>query len=171
MIDTSVARAAGGPGTTVSPSRECTQFLRDVLEICHHVVMSPEMLAEWKGYLSWGSGDWLASMFARKKVRRIELADGSLKIRIAQVVSDDARLRAIYKDLHLVQAGLVTDRLVASRDNNAKRDFSRLCSSIQELRDLIWVNPATDAGLSDWLESGAEFDDSLALANVGHASS
>ena len=75
------------------------------------------------------------------------------------------RLREIFKDLHLVQAGLATDRLVASWDDTAKQDFSDLCGSIQELRDLIWVNPATDAGLSDWLEMGAEFDDSMTLAS------
>ena len=130
------------------------------------------MLAEWKGYLSWGSGDWLASMFARKKVKRIKLADDALlERRIASVVSNSELLYEIFKDLHLVQAGLAMDRIVASRDDNAKRDFSGLCGSIQELRDLLWVNPATDGGLSDWLESGAEFDDSRTLASFAQTSS
>ena len=76
-------------------------------------------------------------MFARKKVEGIEVADVSLKPRIARVVLDDSQLPAIYKDLHLVQAGLATDRIVASWDDNAKRAFSELCVSIQEFRDLI----------------------------------
>ena len=110
-------------------------------------------------------------MFARKKVERIELArDVSLERRIASVVSS-GKLLEILKDLHLVQAGLVTDRLVASQDDTAKCDFSGLCGSIHELRDLLWVNPATDAGLSDWLESGAEFDASRTLASLAQTSS
>ena len=111
-------------------------------------------------------------MFARKKVERIELADDvSLERRIASVVSSGKRLREIFKDLHLVQAGLATDRLVASQDDTAKRDFSGLCGSIHELRDLVWVNPATDAGLSDWLGSGADFEESRTLASFAQTSS
>lgn len=134
--------------------------------------MSLEMFAEWNEYLSWGAGDWLTSMFARKKVKRIELADDmSLERRIASAVSSSKRLHEIFKDLHLVRAGLTTDRIVASRDDNAKRAFSDLCASIHELRELLWVNPATDAGISDWLESGAEFDASRTLASFAQTSS
>ena len=130
--------------------------------------MYRELKDEWSKHRSNYSHQWLSNMIAKKKMVPIDLADvshASLKRRIAGVVSDDAQLPAIYKDLHLVQAGLTTDRIVASWDNNAKQDFSGLCGSIHELRDLVWVNPATDAELSDWLESGADFDESRTLAS------
>ncbi len=193
MIDASVARAARGPGATVSPSPECTQFLRDVLDVCHRVVMSDEIKNEWTKHRSPFANEWLTIMIRRIKRKPVDSASPSLEERIAGAILESEQLRTsfsvprnlktvhgvlgsvqlahLFKDLHLVEAGLSTDRIVASLDDRAKRGFSRLSASIQEFRDLIWVNPATDVDLSDWLESGADFDDSLTLERVQQAPS
>src|SRR5215471_15279536 len=74
VIDASVARAAGGEDADSPTAKYCRDFLKAVLSICHHVVMTPEISEEWKQHQSRFTSQWRVSMEARKKVERIESA-------------------------------------------------------------------------------------------------
>ena len=54
VIDASIARSAGGSKATVACSTHCRDFLKSVLEICHRIVMTPEMMSEKKNTQSPG---------------------------------------------------------------------------------------------------------------------
>jgi len=61
------------------------------------------------------------------------------------------------QDVHLVEAALVTDRIVVSTDNSARRLFSVLAERHGLLRTVVWVNPAENPDrLVQWLEKGAK---------------
>ena len=155
VIDTSIARSAG---KTEHPlSRSCREFLEQVLNICHHVVMTPDIRKEWKKHRSRFTATWLASMTARKKVCVVSpTADVSIveKLKKAQVAQKDET--AILKDVLLIEAALATDSAVASLDEEVRTLLKALSNQWGAIRGVAWVNPtkAGDRSLA-WLSSGA----------------
>ena len=76
VINASVARAAGGEGSTAPVSINCTEFLetfRD--ETSHHVVMTFELSEEWDEHQSNFAAEWLGNMIATKRFHYIELSE------------------------------------------------------------------------------------------------
>jgi hypothetical protein len=66
VVDASIAQSAGmGLHPSSQRSRE---FLLDMLSICHKVVTSQEISAEWKNHASKFSIGWLAAMRSRGKI-------------------------------------------------------------------------------------------------------
>ncbi len=65
VIDTSVAKAAGETDHPVS--KACRDFMRAMLDICHRMVMTSEISAEWNRRQSHYARKWRAAMVARKK--------------------------------------------------------------------------------------------------------
>ena len=47
VIDASIGRAAGQRGSAHPASRACREFLDSVYGICHRMVVTPEIKAEW----------------------------------------------------------------------------------------------------------------------------
>jgi hypothetical protein len=68
VIDTSIARSAGGPDATYPTSKRCRDFLQDVLAFRHRVVMTADIREEWHRHRSRFARAWLVSMYARKNV-------------------------------------------------------------------------------------------------------
>lgn len=93
-------------------------------------------------------------MFGRKKVVRItEVRDHDLEQAITNLASPH-RERAL-KDLHVVSAALLTDRVILSCDDHARAAFAAL-QAPPSLNDLLWANPHGDAAaILDWLGRGA----------------
>ena len=80
--------------------------------------------------------------------------DEKLRRQIGDAVSE--RKRAAEKDVHLIEAALRTDGLVASQDERARRIFRDASASVQELKPIVWVNPtAPDDDPIGWLKNGA----------------
>ena len=52
VIDASVVHAAGPEGATFPTSKNCRDFLKAVLTICHNVVMTPEIGKEFESITS-----------------------------------------------------------------------------------------------------------------------
>ena len=62
----------------------------------------------------------------------------------------------IFKDVHLLEAALATDKIVASMDNNARDAYAHVSQQIGEIRDILWVNPETEEdSCVGWLDRGA----------------
>ena len=160
VIDASVARAAGGEDTDSPTAKYCRDFLKAVLKICHHVVMSPEISEEWKRHQSRFTRGWRVAMEARKKVYYIEAAfHPGLHEKIERVLPlvKKSEFEAMRKDFLLIEAALVTDKIVVSRDDTVRRLFSLAAPSVGELRSIAWVNPEKEEEtLIPWLEKGAK---------------
>ena len=154
VIDADVARSAGGSEHPTSSA--CRAFLRTVLEVGNHVVMTQMLLEEWRRHRSRYSAIWLRQMFARKRVYSdVAEPDATLGQRIDDSLFEKERVVA-QKDLHLIEAALATDRLVASRDEHAREAFWHASAVVGELKCIVWVNPTRPVdGPFDWLRSGA----------------
>ena len=78
-----------------------------------------------------------------------------LRTRIASAVPDN-RMQAAEKDVHLIEAALGTDRLVASQDERARGIFREASRGVRELKPIVWVNPTLSADDPiGWLRNGA----------------
>ena len=154
VIDADVARSAGTSDHPVSVA--CRQFLETVRDVRHHVVMTKTILDEWRRHQSGLSDEWLAQMYANGRVHSHDAEhDEGLRRRIAAAVPDN-RQQAAEKDVHLIEAALGTDRLVASQDERARGIFRSASESVHELKPIVWVNPKLPAGDAiRWLRNGA----------------
>lgn len=154
VIDADVARSAGESEHPTSSA--CRALLCTVLEVGNYVVMTQKLSEEWRRHRSRYSAIWLRQMFGRKRVYSDATEhDASLGQRIDDSLLENERTVA-RKDLHLIEAALATDRLVASRDEHAREAFRHASAVVRELKGIVWVNPTrtVDAPV-DWLRSGA----------------
>ena len=164
VIDANVARSAGNrhppPRSATSAqavSVACHQFLNTVRDVGYHVVMTTAIRQEWLRHRSNFSATWLIQMYGRRQVHRHDAEhDEDLRRRIAASVSDNCQ-QAAEKDVHLIEAALGTDRLVASQDEKARGIFRYASQSVRELKAIVWVNPTLPADDPiGWLRNGAQ---------------
>jgi hypothetical protein len=143
VIDASVASAAG---LTMQPtSRRCREFLQAVLRICHRSAMTPMLREEWNKHQSLFSARWLADMTSKAKVE--DVAD----IQYEELRSEAPITASAQKDLHLIEAALLTDHIVISLDDRARTELS-----VPASEEVMWINPVDEAGhVIYWLNKGA----------------
>lgn len=157
VIDASIARAAGGENATHPTSTQCTDFLRAVLRICHHFVMTEEIRAEWNKHQSAFAREWRVSMIARKKMfvaRDVE--NPALRQQVDQLSVSARDCEAMFKDLCLIEAALATDRIVISLDETVRALFIAATNDLEEMKVVLWVNPTNpDEMCLEWLENSA----------------
>ncbi len=61
------------------------------------------------------------------------------------------------KDYRLIEAAIVTDRIVISLDETVRILFAAVVRSVGKLRNIVWVNPSrTEEEFILWLENGAK---------------
>lgn len=155
VIDASIARAAGG--TTHPTSRRCRQMLETVLEVCHRMVVTPEISREWKGHQSRFARAWWVSMTARKKVIFLDVApDPALRERLAENAPNESAREAVLKDCCLIEGALAGDDTVCSLDERVRTLLSAAAPRVRQIGAIVWVNPDADGERCDeWLRSGA----------------
>ena len=158
VIDSDVARSAGTKEDPISQS--CREVLQAVLDICHKVVLTEDIFAEWKRHRSNFTFIWLRSMMARKKqIILKEVNNDDLRARIDALSLDEQTLDIIKKDLHLVEAALETDHIIISRDETARALFQEASEEIGGLKRIVWINPThEEEHVQDWLSEGAKLE-------------
>lgn len=171
VIDADIARASGPPEAVHPTSAYCRDFLIAVLEICHHVVMTPAIRDEWKRHQSGFARKWCVGMVARKKLRFIR-ANEEEAVR-AQMDSLDFtvnQLAAMQNDCHLIEAAIAAEKIVVSSDNVARRLFSTAALHVKELAQIVWINPCEqDENPVQWVNGGAKSDKHRKLGFVADA--
>lgn len=180
VIDTTVAGAAGRHSDFPS-SKHCRDFLNATLQICHHVVMTPDLREEWNRHQTAFVSEWRQTMIAKKKFHFVrpggnellrdnleKAATNSLAVKagmishlsLSQLKADDPNAgakEAMLKDFRLLEAAIATDRIVISLDNKVCNFFAAASEQTGEIRDIIWVDPtAQDRNPIGWLERGAK---------------
>jgi hypothetical protein len=160
VIDASVAQASGGENATYPLSRDCRDFLKAVLVVCHQAVMFHELTDEWKNHESRWARSWRVSMVARKKLLIINPPlDVTLRAKLDEIAASLAQAEAMQKDCHLVEGALATDRCIASLDEKARALFAEASRQIGYLGAITWVNPGNKSeDAIDWLQRGASLD-------------
>jgi hypothetical protein len=167
VIDTDIARACGGSDRPPAP--HCLSTLNAVLTICHRILLSEDLNAEWQRHAGRNRAfmRWLRQMFGRKKVRRVTLSDTSeLAGKLVQEGASDEERKQIAKDVHLLTTALQGDLRILSMDDRARRRYSQAAASITRIASICWVNPAKeDEQAIPWLEAGAPADPHRQLGN------
>jgi hypothetical protein len=60
------------------------------------------------------------------------------------------------KDIHLLEAAMVTDWRISSLNELDRERFALLSKSVAEIRDIVWTNPnAQEENCIEWLKKGA----------------
>lgn len=160
VIDTSIARAAGGEGATFPTSKHCRDLLLAVRTICHRLVLTSDITEEWNRNQSTFARQWRVSMEARRKVERLNVApDTALRRKIEQTATVQSDRNAMLKDCCLLEAALAADRIVLSLDDTVRALFADAARHVGELRAVMWSNPdILDEATVAWLENGAKVE-------------
>ena len=157
VIDACVAQAAG-PQHSVHPrGKSCRDFLLAVLKVCHRAAFSAALGTEWKQHHSGFALEWQKSMFARKKLERLDIGESlQLRKRICKASENEKQEAAMIKDCHLIEAALETDKIIVSLDETAREALRKASQSVADLRNICWVNPMLpeEKGL-EWLGNNA----------------
>lgn len=167
VIDTCIARSAGGPEATNKISESCRDFLTAVLNISYKAVFTRDIQAEWRKHQSNFARGWFVKMIARKKVETYNIEeDHSFLDRInSSSLIEEHKLAAI-KDLILIRAALKADKIIASYDDRARGHYRALSEDMVEIRKICWVNPTiAEENVIPWLHNGARAEKSRMLGD------
>lgn len=162
VIDTSIFRAASERPSADPRGQTCSDLLHRILTICHHVAFAPEARDEWNRHRSRFAMTWRRAMTARKKLHFLEEAcrDDELRDVCRQLFEDDdapGSWDEVEKDLHLVEAALVTDKVVLSVDRRIHECLAWVASQrgARSLQGLRWLDPVEDEGKVGRLLAGS----------------
>jgi len=161
VIDASVARSCGAPNATFPTSKNCRDFLNEVLTVCHRMVLTNDIKEEWDEHQSIYAKKWRSVMVAKKQVvYRLDIvADQTLRDKLDKVAESDRPREAMWKDCHLLEAAIATDKIVISLDEKARNPFDKAAKSIKELQEIMWVNPdKSEENTLVWLSNGAAIE-------------
>ena len=141
VIDACVARSAGEREHPTSEA--CRTYLKEILAICHKIVMTQEIRAEWEKHQSRFSKKWLVQMIAKKKFVPIQVNLETDLWDQAELIESEKHRAAILKDLHLIEAAIATDKIIISTDD---RFYQLVDNFLQapKIKELIWKNPCKD---------------------------
>ncbi|HLJ25892.1 MAG TPA: hypothetical protein VKY85_04220 [Candidatus Angelobacter sp.] len=171
VVDSSIARAAGEavrlPEESLDSkgSRDCLNCIR---QHGHFLVLSPELLEEWTNHQSRFARKWRKAMYARRRVRHIESPhDPHLRRRIHATTETRRQWIELEKDCRLVEAALVTDKIVVSLDDAARTLFRKSAVKVDELRNILWANPSKpDEEVGTWISAGCTTQQNRALGRT-----
>ena len=139
VVDTSIVQAAGETEHPVSSA--CRNCLEAIRTICHRVALTEPIREEWGRHMSRFSRKWRRSMAARQKP--ITVVDTNpLELRWEDY--SVAARTAIEKDRGLIEAALVTDRVIITLDDSLRRALAEQRGGEALLRDVQWIHPVTD---------------------------
>jgi hypothetical protein len=166
VIDTDVISSAGGENATEARSTHCRDVLKTVLSASHMVVIIKDILEEWQRHQSLFAKRWLRTMFARRQVSKLSVpVNEELRLKIEAVTIHDKKRAAMLKDIHLIEAALLADKIIISIDSTAKGYFQEVMQEIIVLRQIAWANPCMDEEeVIDWLINGAEVEEKQLLS-------
>lgn len=165
VIDACVATSASSKETPVSTM--CREFLLEFLKTDYRIVLSVQLHKEWLAHPSRLMTQFLYKLKSRGRILHLEDYENTYNIREnLHNIRDKARIQAIEKDLHLIEAALLTDNTIISRDNKSRKHFCFIMNDFQIIGNIYWVDPTNvqEEPLL-WLINGADSESSRSLTN------
>ncbi|AIU77430.1 MULTISPECIES: hypothetical protein [Bacillus] len=164
IIDACVITSAS-PKTPVS--KRVATFLEMFLETKNKIGMTKTLKEEWLRHPS----PYTAKVYGLLKNQRriIKISDHEtvedLRIKI-QNIKDKQRVEAILKDIHLLEAAIVTDKFIISLDNKARNNFNHFYDCISDIPDVCWVNPSVETEFAlEWLLCKEKYEPTRFIIN------
>lgn len=180
VIDTNILQSANtGRGTQIE-TKERGDIAREFLEEFLNndsldLVITQDIQAEYykhvnfaeTGLAEYGS-NWLVNMQRTGRVVRPkrDVRNYSLRSDIRKGSRNPDSVDVMLKDVHLIEAAqaLEADKTIAGFDEKCRNAFAEICQTIEELKPIIWVNPAVaDEKAIEWLRKGAKPEPSRKL--------
>lgn len=138
VVDASVIHAAGEKDHPVSKS--CRETLLDIKKVCHHIVMTPAIQAEWKEHASRFAYKWWRSMVACRKVKMVQ--DTHFKLPPTDITClNTEENTSLQKDAHLLEGAFEGDGIIISLDDNAAKIWDKCHKHIQLPKAIKWISP------------------------------
>lgn len=142
VIDADIARSSS---TTEHPvSSHARKVLDEVKSHGHILVMCPKLNEEWKKHRSSYATKWLASMFAKRKVK-VKSYNSDTRSHVETNVVDGKIKDIAVKDVHLIDIALSESKIITSNDNNARIAFCEIGKDYKIIQKVIWLHSVTDA--------------------------
>ena len=136
--------------------------------------MTQEIEREWDASNADFATRWRSAMVSIGRVYFSEaVADSEFRAKINGSVKGANERQEMLKDALLIEAAADTDRRVISCDDTVRRLYRRVAPRVDELREIVWVNPTKTADEEPipWLESGAPAEAQRTLGIDGRATS
>ena len=128
VIDTSIARSAGGENAVHPESKDCRDFLLAVLSICHKIVVNPEMKAEWYKHESIFFRKWRVQIIAKRNFIYVDKEDKNfleIKTQIESLAKTYENREAMEKDCFLLELALAHDNIVVLTMRKSETCFEK----------------------------------------------
>lgn len=143
VVDTTVVCSAGRTAHPVS--RACREALEAIKQICHHVVLTPEIREEWREHQGRYFSDWIVSMYSRKKVARLDsVKSRELRRAIDRSSMSPTDQEIVEKDALIINAALASDRIIVTQDGELTRAMARYPRLESISVRITWINPESD---------------------------
>lgn len=177
-IDTDLIQAASGRDEYSVVSNEESQlyrrFMLEVLKLGHSVIVTPEIMKEWREHQVLDkpfvpkTQSWYIQMTRRGliKIHEEDATRPELRDTIFTLVEKNA-IDAVRKDMRWIEAALLADKRVVSKESRSFSHFRRAAKSVDEIKAIIWINPRLIREDSIfWLREGAPTDEHRMLGYV-----
>lgn len=171
VIDCSVMRATGGEESRHPVGISCRAFLEGVRDHGHRLVITSAIVQEWNKYrrinkFSKYAIRWQTEMTTKGKVERLDVPPNKvLRDKVTGTAVNPHIAVSMDEDMHLIEAALASDRIVASLDH-VRNHFGTAAKTVAEIELVVWVDPSIpDEGCADWLKRGAKANPSRQLKN------
>ena len=171
VIDTDVAQASGSEGATYPRAKRCRDFLLKVSSLSYRIMMTPEIICEWNRRQSLFALRWRGAMARSNKVCGVKKSpvDEEFRNKIEDAAEEKNQIPAMRKDVHLLEAARISDQTIISLEKRARRHFAYAAQHVDEIRDIVWVNPerVEEEEPLVWLQNGAPPEDHRKLRAWG----
>jgi len=138
VVDASVIHAAGEKDHPISKS--CRETLLNIKEVCHHIVMTPDIRAEWKKHANKFSWKWWRGMVARRKEENVK--DVHSRFETADIACLNYKEKeCLQKDAHLLEGAFEGDGIIISLDDEAARIWDKCHKHIHVPKAVKWISP------------------------------
>lgn len=108
----------------------------------YKIVLSEQLKREWLEHASLYTRKFFSSLKSRRRILYIEDIEGQFEIRYnLHKIRDQSRISAIEKDMHLIEAALLSDKIIVSSDNKARGHFSFISDTFNIIGSILWVDP------------------------------
>jgi len=180
VVDTDIAKAAGGEDARHPVSCACRDFLARMMELNRHnldgprLVMSDSLKAEWNSHKSAYTRKWYMQMLGRGYIRDVAIpAELSALLRhmiMNSSLASISQIDAMLNDRHLIEAAIASDLIIISKEAEARREYAfyahRISNDNLPVEDIAWINPTIPSeDAIAWLDNGAIRENGRMLRN------
>ncbi|MFX1370008.1 MAG: hypothetical protein ACFFAY_15555 [Promethearchaeota archaeon] len=161
VVDACIARSAGGWGAIAEVSQECRNFLFAMFSNGLRLVMTRPIKAEWDVHKSKWCSRWRGNMGRRGLVCFIQNSENpTLWDKIKRSKQNPRNISAMEKDFRYIEAAVATDNSVVSTDKEARSAFSKTAKKVNDLKNIVWVDPCLKSDkVYQWISQNAPEDD------------